>query len=70
MRGFFYAGATTVVASLWRVDDRATSELMMEFYRRLPAETPDVVLARAQQAVRKKYPHPSYWAAFQISGGV
>jgi len=66
----FYAGATAVVASLWRVNDQATSELMMEFYRRLQAEAPDVALARAQQAVCKKYPHPYYWAAFQISGGI
>ena len=32
-RGFMYAGAPRVVASLWNVDDRATAELMKRFYR-------------------------------------
>src|SRR6266404_11174 len=32
-RGFMYAGAPRVVASLWRIDDRATAELMTRFYR-------------------------------------
>src|SRR6266536_2870855 len=32
-RGFMYAGATRVVASLWSVEDRATAELMKRFYR-------------------------------------
>ena len=31
-RGFLYAGSNTIVASLWEVDDQATSHLMEEFY--------------------------------------
>ena len=31
-RGFMYAGASRVVASLWKVDDAATAELMGKFY--------------------------------------
>ena len=35
VRGFIYAGAVRVVASLWKVDDGATAELMKRFYRRM-----------------------------------
>ena len=35
MRGFLYAGARSMMLSLWNVDDRATSELMGRFYRHL-----------------------------------
>jgi CHAT domain-containing protein len=69
-RAFFYAGARQVVSSLWRVPDEATALLMERFYEELlqhdakPAEA----LRRAQRMVRKKWPHPRYWAAFVVQG--
>ncbi|MBF0094710.1 MAG: CHAT domain-containing protein, partial [Alphaproteobacteria bacterium] len=67
-RGFLYAGARSVVTSLWDVDDEATSNLMGRFYdlnRRMDyAEA----LREAQRAVKNRYPHPVYWAAFQVTG--
>jgi CHAT domain-containing protein len=67
-RGFLYAGASTIVASLWQVDDRATSELMTGFYGNLGGGDKREALRRAQLDARKKYPHPYYWAAFQLTG--
>jgi CHAT domain-containing protein len=72
-RGFMYAGAPRVVASLWKVDDRATAELMQRFYRgmlhgdRLPAAA---ALRAAQVAMwkTKGWENPYYWAAFTLQG--
>lgn len=67
-RGFLYAGSNTIVASLWRVDDRATSYLMTEFYANLKKSNKRDALRQAQLAAKKQYEHPFYWAAFQLTG--
>lgn len=68
-RGFIYAGADSVLASLWPVDDEATLYLMLEFYEGLRKNSSKVdALRAAQRSVRKRYPHPFYWAAFQLTG--
>ncbi|MEZ0318197.1 MAG: CHAT domain-containing protein [Methylophilaceae bacterium] len=67
-RGFFFAGANSVISSLWQVDDIATEKLMLEFYRQLPLVGKREALRKAQLYVKKSYPHPFYWAAFQLSG--
>ncbi len=71
-RGFMYAGASSVVASLWTVDDAATAELMKYFYSNLlqhqmqPAEA----LRAAQNSIRQnpRWSSPYYWAAFTLQG--
>ncbi|HXF66383.1 MAG TPA: CHAT domain-containing protein [Burkholderiales bacterium] len=67
-RGFLYAGAATVVASLWKVEDRATAALMTRFYEELAAGDKREALRAAQLATRERYPHPFFWAAFQLTG--
>ena len=67
-RGFLYAGAATVVASLWKVDDQATAALMTRFYDELKAGDKRAALRAAQLATREKFPHPFFWAAFQLTG--
>ncbi len=68
-RGFLYAGSSSVVASLWEVDDLATSELMKAFYGRLKNGVPKkLALREAQMEVRKSFSHPFFWAAFFITG--
>ena len=68
-RAFLYAGASSVIASLWTVDDEATSFLMNSFYGHLKhGMSKAAALQAAQIATRKKYPHPYYWAAFVLSG--
>ena len=68
-RGFLYAGSSSVVASLWQVDDEATSELMKRFYLNLKnGMTKRDALRQAQLDTRKEFPHPFFWAAFFLTG--
>jgi len=67
-RGFLYAGSNSIIASLWKVDDLATSHLMTEFYSALKETNKREALRRAQLDTKKKYPHPYYWASFQLTG--
>ncbi|MEK7440490.1 MAG: CHAT domain-containing protein, partial [Chloroflexota bacterium] len=70
-RAFTFAGASTVISSLWSVDDQATGLLMERFYTHLRAgKGKGEALRLAQQEVRAKYPSPYYWAAFVLSGDV
>ena len=68
-RAFIYAGAPTVVASLWSVNDRATAVFMTAFYRQLSAGLAKAAALQAAQAeTRASFPHPFYWAAFVLTG--
>lgn len=71
-RGFMYAGASRVVASLWKVSDAATAQLMAEFYRAMEKDhlAPAAALRAAQVRMwkQKRWSSPYYWAAFQIQG--
>ena len=71
-RGFMYAGAPRVVASLWKVDDLATKELMKRFYRAMLVEkhAPATALRTAQLEMmqNKRWQSPFYWAAFTLQG--
>jgi CHAT domain-containing protein len=71
-RAFLYAGTPSVIASLWRVNDRATGLLMERFYSYLQQGMDKAeALQQAQIKVRAEYPqysHPYYWAAFVLTG--
>lgn len=68
-RAFIYAGAPSVITTLWQVNDRASYELMREFYRNLKAGREKAeALRQAQLAIMDKYPRPYYWAAYQLTG--
>ncbi len=71
-RGFMYAGATRVLASLWKVDDLATAELMKQFYRGILVEHRSTAAAlRAAQmwmAGHAQWSSPYYWAGFVLQG--
>jgi CHAT domain-containing protein/tetratricopeptide (TPR) repeat protein len=71
-RGFMYAGAAGVVASLWKVDDEATAELMKHFYAALfqKGMSPAAALrdGQLQLARQARWQSPYYWAGFVIQG--
>jgi CHAT domain-containing protein/Tfp pilus assembly protein PilF len=83
-RAFQYAGARSVMASLWKISDRTTAELMVRFYKHLKRGLPKDEALRAAQLELIRRPiqarnqkgsieeidasAPYYWAAFQIYG--
>ena len=70
--GFMSAGSKSVVASLWKVDDRATAALMAEFYKAMLQDgmPPVAALRLAKQSIRKKkaWSAPYFWAGFVLQG--
>lgn len=71
-RGFMYAGATRVMASLWSVDDEATAELMKKFYESMlrQGQSPSQALRTAQiwMYSQKNWKTPYYWGGFIMQG--
>jgi CHAT domain-containing protein len=71
-QSFLAAGATSVVASLWNVDDRATAALMDRFYDELlrHGRSPADALRRAQLSLRsqRRWSSPYYWGGFVLQG--
>jgi CHAT domain-containing protein len=67
-RGFLYAGAASIVASLWPVSDAETQFLMTGFYRNLKSLPKAEALRRAQLETMRRFPHPFFWSAFQLTG--
>ncbi len=65
-RGFAYAGAKSIVTSLWAVEETPTKMLMEQFYGNLKAGmSKDSALLEAKRAMlQSNYPEPFYWAAF------
>jgi hypothetical protein len=70
-RAFQYAGASSVLASLWAVSDRSSAEWMRHFYAALARGMPRDEAVQAAQAEMRRHPasaHPFHWAAFELSG--
>lgn len=81
IRAFMYAGSPSILASLWRVNDRATQQLMSTFYQKLATFGKARALQQAAQMVmrsslqigrRKKreipLQHPFFWSSFVLIG--
>ncbi|MDH3545498.1 MAG: CHAT domain-containing protein [Gammaproteobacteria bacterium] len=73
-QGFMYAGARSLLVSLWQVPDRATAELMARFYENMfdanEPYAPAAALRKAQLtlAENRRWSHPYYWGAFVLLG--
>jgi len=69
MRGFLYAGARSLLLSLWHVNDESTTALMVHFYREWQEGNPkSIALRSAMLAIRNEYPNPFHWAPFLLVG--
>jgi CHAT domain-containing protein len=68
-RGFLSAGSSSVLLSLWTVDDEATAQLMVEFYGQVPhTNSYSEALRAAQNKLLKEKPHPFFWSPFVLVG--
>jgi CHAT domain-containing protein/Flp pilus assembly protein TadD len=70
-RAFLYAGSSEVLATLWQVNDRSSSEFMVSFYRNLKQSGDAEALRNAQLALLGsggRYKHPYFWAPFVLVG--
>jgi tetratricopeptide (TPR) repeat protein len=69
VRGFLYAGAASLIVSLWTVDDESMTHLMADFYSRWLAGNSKVdALHHAQIAMITEYEHPYYWSPLILVG--
>ena len=72
VRGFMHAGAKRVLASLWKVDDEATGEMMSRLYLEMLRRnrSPAAALREAQLSLwrQDRWRPPYYWAAFVLQG--
>jgi tetratricopeptide (TPR) repeat protein len=69
-RIFFYAGAKSVISTLWKIDDKSTSIFMNHFYDYLSQgknKAQSLRLAKLEM-INSKYSHPFYWSAFILNG--
>jgi CHAT domain-containing protein len=70
-RAFLYAGAGSILVSLWQVDDESTSDLMVSFYRHLQElgdKSEALRRAKIEAIDRSRYVHPYFWAPFILVG--
>jgi CHAT domain-containing protein len=68
-RSFFAAGSSSVLVSLWAVNDGSTNALMSEFYRQLQTEpNKSKALRQAMLKTKERHPNPIDWAAFTLIG--
>jgi CHAT domain-containing protein len=67
-QALLFAGAQSLLASAWRVDDDATSVWMQTFYREAQTKSPAEAAREAIRTVRRdpRYSHPFYWAPFVL----
>jgi CHAT domain-containing protein len=71
VRGLLYAGAQTLLVSLWEIHDQSTAELMRDFYQACKtARNKAVALRQAVLQAREQHPHPYFWAAFAMVGKI
>ncbi|MGA8144997.1 MAG: CHAT domain-containing tetratricopeptide repeat protein [Candidatus Acidiferrales bacterium] len=69
VRGLLYAGAQSLLLTLWDVHDKSTSQFMASFYKRLGAsESRASAFQASVQELRTSYPHPYHWAPFALIG--
>jgi len=67
-RAFIYAGTPSIITTLWSVNDKSTSDLMVSFYKNYKNKPKVEALQTAQLEIMKKYPQPFYWAPFSLTG--
>jgi len=69
VRGLLFAGAHSLLLTLWDVHDRSTAAFMAKFYHRVSSgEGKALAIQGSMKDLRQEYPHPYYWAPFLLIG--
>lgn len=69
-RSFLVAGANSVVMSLFKVNDEATRQLMVQFYKNwMKSGNKRKAFIEAKKELKKNMPEPIYWGSFVMIGG-
>lgn len=70
VRGFFFAGAESIVNTLWQISDKSSTTIMVDFYKNLAVFNKQEALRQAQLHYLKTQPDPDpyFWASYQITG--
>lgn len=68
-RGFLFAGARSLLLTLWDINDKTTAQFMKTFYQHyFRYSNRALALREAMLEIREEYPHPYYWAPFVLVG--
>jgi CHAT domain-containing protein len=70
-RGFFYSGVQNIIFSLWKVEDKTTSRLMIELYRNILSGQglPDALRKAKLELIKNRFTaFPKYWSGFILVG--
>lgn len=71
IRGLLYAGAQSLLLTLWNVSDSSTADFMSIFYKQLAHNSnKSSALRLSMQELRNRYPHPYFWAPFVLVGKI
>lgn len=70
IRGFLYGGSRSIIATLWEIEDESASLFSTTLYDNLAKMDKPSALRNAVLTVKKKFPHPLFWAPFMFTGGV
>jgi CHAT domain-containing protein len=69
-RAFFFAGARSVISSLWTINDKASVTFMHEFYKSLAGgiSAGEALRYAKKRMLKSAWTHPFYWASFMLQG--
>ncbi len=70
IRGFLYGGSRSIIATLWEIEDESASLFSTTLYENLAKMDKPSALRNAVLTVKKKFPHPLFWAPFMFTGGI
>jgi len=70
LRPLLASGVKSVLLTEWEVDDKSTSEIIIDFYKNIGSKGKSAALREAQRSARQRHRHPYFWAGITLHGGL
>lgn len=70
LRPLLASGVKSVLLTEWEVDDKSTSEIIIDFYKNIGSKGKSTALREAQRSARQRHRHPYFWAGLTLHGGL